>query len=466
MLEYIIYHSIFLLIENIIHILLTCNIYKNFNISYQKSFIPFYNIANYLKAHRRSIFYMFLLINPLTSIILYLILWIDLIYSFHKNKFSLSFLIYLIFFGFFHILYINFFRKKNDILVIKKIDIKNNNFLLSIIFSFIIQTYIIQPFFIPTSSMEKTLLVGDFILVSKIHYGLKLPILPVFIPFTFKKNNFLGLKDYFPFSFNSMQSIKRNDIIAFKFPINYENSIIDKKYNYIKRCVGIPGDTIFIKNGNLFINNKKEKNEFFSTKQQSYIIKTNKIYLNIKFLKDNMDIKKIYFLGKKYQKYYYQTTLTKEDVKKMKYLFKNKIFIEKYITPNNIKDNCIIQNKEEIIWNKDFFGPLHIPKKGDLVEINSDNAHMYKKIFPYECNKKRLINKGLKKFIKINNHYYFMMGDNRHNSYDSRYWGLVSDNQIIGPALITWMSVSWDEDNPINFLKWNIRWNRIMKKIN
>ncbi|WP_185877953.1 signal peptidase I [Blattabacterium cuenoti] len=467
MFQYILFHLIFSIIINIFHVFITYNLYKKYNFNHKKCYIPFYNIFIFLRVQNKKSWFILFLINPLTSIILYYILWIDLIHSFREKEDNKLFTIV---FGIFYIIYLNFFIKKKLKLINKNHNNKNHNnkniILLSIILSFIIHTYIVQPFVIPTSSMEKSLLVGDFILVSKINYGLRMPISPIFIPFFHNRlfdyiNHYTSLIKWPYFRFNSLESIRRNDIIVFNYPLDKKNFSIDRKDHYVKRCVGIPGDIIFIKNGKLFINYIQEK--FFKGRQQSFFFKR-KIPLNIEYLMNKMDIEDIEMIGEFNNEYYYQIMLNEENKKKICKLFNNLILLKKNITPYYISDKVIQPKKQKYVWNRDFFGPFYIPKKGDIIEINSINSSLYKNIFLYE--KGKIFYKKKKKFIRVMNNYYFMMGDNRHNSYDSRYWGLVPESHIVGKPIFIWMSIDWNRNNPINFFHWKIRWDRIMTTVN
>ncbi|BBA17029.1 signal peptidase I [Blattabacterium cuenoti] len=463
MYQYFIFSVIFLFFEHVIHVLGTWNFYKKFGIKSWKILLPIYNIFILLKIYKRSIWWIFLLLIPLTSIMLIFTLWMDLIHIFFKKN-KRIFILFFLSAGL-YIFYINFFKK---IPIFKIEDLKkkekNIGIFLAMVFSFITHTYIVQPFVIPTSSMERNLLVGDFILVSKIHYGLRMPISPIYIPFT--HNNIIGnIKSYISifqwpyFRFSPIQSIKRNDIVVFNFPKDSNHKIIDRKNHYIKRCVGLPGDLVSIKKGILFVNHKKEKP--FLEKQQAYFIKTKNIPLNTEYLEKNMDIKDIEYFGEKNNEYFYQIMLNEKKAVSIKNLFENIIFIEKSILPIHFKERYIFPNHSN--WNRDFFGPLHIPKKGEFIKLNSKNIHIYNEIFNYEKTKKFDI--SLKKYYKVKKNYYFMMGDNRHNSYDSRYWGFVPEDHIVGKPIFIWMSINWDRKNPINIFSWKFRWDRIMKTI-
>ncbi|WP_185870579.1 signal peptidase I [Blattabacterium cuenoti] len=469
--HYLIYSVLFLLFEHIIHVLGTWRLLKKLGITFFKSIIPIYNIVILLKIFNRSIWYIFLLFVPLTSVVLFVLLWIDLLRSFGKEKYIFLFFLSL---GV-YLYYINY-SNNTELSKIRKLKKEENTgILFPIIFSFLVHTYIVQPFAIPTSSMERTLLVGDFILVSKIHYGLRMPITPISIPFT--HNTIFGgkIKSYISFfqwpyfRFPTIQSIQRNDLVVFNFPKDLNHKIIDRKDNYIKRCVGLPGDILSIRNGILFVNHKKEesykKNVF--EKQQIYLIKTKDIPLNIEFLKEKMDIEDVEIIGEKKKEYFYQIMLTEKQVFQIKNLFENIVFIKKYILPNHFQEDSIFPN--HFGWNRDFFGPLSIPKKGDIIKLNSKNIHIYydiivsEKNFIKKSNYKFIVNNN--NFYKIRKNYYFMMGDNRHNSFDSRYWGFVPEDHIVGKPIFIWISIDWDRKNPLNIFNWKLRWNRTMTSI-
>ncbi|WP_238784412.1 signal peptidase I [Blattabacterium cuenoti] len=467
MYQYIIHSIIFLFVEYIIHVLGTYRLYKKIGITSWKIYIPVYNIFVLLiKIYKKPIWIwgaLFLLFIPLISIIILFILWMDLIRSFGKRT-KKDMILFFLSSGT-YIFYINFFDKN---LLFHPIENKkkenNTGILLAFILSFLIHTYIIQPFVIPTSSMERSLLVGDFILVSKIHYGLRMPMAPISIPFT--HNNIINsIKSYISvftwpyFRFPPIQSIQRNDMVVFNFPKDVNHKVIDKKDNYIKRCVGLPGDLIFIKKGILFVNHKKEK--LISNKEQAYLIKTENVPLNVEYLEKEMDIEDIQFIMEKNDEYFYQIMLTEKEAIQIKNLFDNIIFVKKHILPMSFRENYIFPNNYG--WNRDFFGPLHIPKKGELIKLDLKNIHIYNDIITYEKGKK--INYPSKKYYEVKNNYYFMMGDNRHNSYDSRYWGLVPEDHIVGKPVFIWMSIDWNRKNPLNFIHWKLRWNRIMTTI-
>ncbi|WP_238783802.1 signal peptidase I [Blattabacterium cuenoti] len=477
--HYLVYSLLFLLFEHIIHVLGTWRLFKKLGIPYWKLAIPIYNIVLILKIFNRSICWIFLLFIPLTSIILFVLLWMDLLRSFGKEKYIFLLLLSL---GV-YLYYVNYSKNIELFKISKLKKEKNTGILFPIVFSFLIHTYIVQPFVIPTSSMERTLLVGDFILVSKIHYGLRMPITPISIPFT--HNTIFGenIKSYISFfqwpyfRFYPMKSsVKRNDLVVFNFPKDLNHKIIDKKDNYVKRCIGLPGDIISIKHGILFVNHKQEESYYSKKnvleKQQIYFIKTKNTPLNIEFLKEKMDIKNVEIIGVKNEEYFYQILLTEKQVSQLKNIFDNIVLIQKYILPDHFREDFIFPNNYHFGWNRDFFGPLYIPKKGDILKLDSKNIHIYYDIIVSEKNERKKSNlklllkkKNFSYTYKVKKNYYFMMGDNRHNSFDSRYWGFVPEDHIVGKPIFIWMSIDWNQKNPLNIFNWKLRWNRIMTTI-
>lgn len=476
------YWIITIIIIQVIHFFGTYRLYKIAKRKYWEAAIPVYNIIIMVnKINKRPIWWVFLFFIPIISIIMYPILWIDFIRCFNKKK-SIDYLLVILSLGF-YIYYINY---SNNIQYLEPKSRKEtilSSIIFAIIFSSLIHIYLIQPFTIPTSSMEKTLLIGDFMFVSKIYYGLRLPITPIGIPLIHNILPILNIKSYinfirFPYlRLPSIKNIARNDIIVFNYPKDLYHTAIDRKDNYIKRCVALPGDILEIKNGILIINGiTEEKNDIFKEKQYEYIIKSDNNILNIEYIKKYIGIKNIQYLGEEIQNsnnniiyYVYLVNLTKKDVYILK--LRNEIIsIKKNIFSKLLSEKLIYPNN--FGWNRDFYGPMIIPKKGYLIKLNNLNYNIYYSvILAYEGKKIQKI----KNFFYINNikiknyifkkNYYFMMGDNRHNSLDSRYFGFVPEDHIVGKPILTWLSIDWDINNPFNIYKWKIRWKRIINNI-
>ena len=335
--------------------------------------------------------------------------------------------------------------------------------LFAVIAASIIRWATFEAFTIPTPSMETTLQVGDFLFVNKLNYGPRTPMTPLQIPLTHQKIwgtnipsylNWIKLPQY---RLPGFSKIERNDVVVFNYPRELEKPIDIKTY-YVKRCVALPGDTLEIENGNIIINSKtiNSSNEM---QYRFYIITEQSINPRI---------------FKKYGIWEYNKTQngyvinTKESIA-MK--LKNEPFI-KDVFIGKIEKNqsiySIFPDANKLTWNTDFYGPLTIPKKDMIIKINEDNLIRYgSTIVDYEHhnnvsiekNKLYINNEEIKEYKFIQN-YYFMMGDNRHNSEDSRFWGFVPEDHVLGEASFIWLSIDKNE----SFFK-KIRWNRLFNTI-
>ncbi|MBP7512821.1 MAG: signal peptidase I [Bacteroidia bacterium] len=338
----------------------------------------------------------------------------------------------------------------------------------------VIRSYFIEAYTIPTSSMEKSLLVGDFLFVSKFHFGTRLPITPLAFPFS---HNVLPLTDSVPSYLKWMNMpykrlpaltpIKNNDVVVFNYP--YEDGRpFDKKENYIKRCLGISGDSLKVVNGQVFINNIPAENP--EKMQFKYFVKLNDngFWNEKSFLKfqrkydisegENLPHGNLDFAFP--LTYENKKLVEKEDgVLKVDSLFSGNGEYQEYLFPHNPK----------VTWSVDFYGPIYIPRAGDQIKLDSMQYSLYERaIRVYENNPdfkmengKFYIAGGEVKTYTFKYNYYFMMGDNRHNSADSRFWGFVPETNVVGKALFVWMS--WDK-NGSNILE-KIRWNRLFSFI-
>jgi len=388
----------------------------------------------------------------------------------------------------------------------------------------IIRMFLIEAFTIPTSSMEKSMLVGDYLFVSKYHYGPKLPNTPLSFPFV---HHTLPLTDHTP-SYSELiqrpyerlagiEDVSRNDIVVFNFPEgdtvcanmqaasyyalvrNYgrkailEDKIagdiivrpVDKKENYIKRCVAIPGDEIKIVDSQMFVNG--EKQETFDAMQYNYFIVTggqaiNKKFLDkygisnedaessqrfvqiqddINFIKSNVELSQFNMANL----YIFPLTPKKAEAIKKNPFIKS---VVRYVKPaGQYNDGVFPHAPKYYKWNEDNFGPLYIPKRGDVLDLTEANIRIYERLIRiYEKNELEI--KGDKIFIngqetntyKVKMNYYWLMGDNRHNSADSRFWGFVPEDHVVGKALMVWFSSDKDKSFPSN-----IRWERILTMI-
>jgi signal peptidase I len=477
---YILYFLKYFILFSIIHFLGTWRLYQKAGEKIWKAAIPLYNIIVILKKIKKSYFLIFFFLIPNTVITMYLILWMNIMRHFKKCTAKDVFFLFSTVGG--YIFYMNYFI---NVRFVEKIENKKYiiyDLIFALTFTSFLHTYIIQPFFIPTSSMEYTFLVGDFLFGSKIHYGLRLPITPFDLPFFYDTIFSSYFKSYlnnikFPYiRFFPLTPIKRNDIVLFNYPY-YDLPYMEQKDNYIKRCVGLPGDTIQIINGNVLINKKIEKLKEKKKMKYSYIIKIVGSPLDIKYLIDKICIKDIFSLNPrlkynfKKNEHYYNMFLSEEDIFFLKSTYKN-ILIKKNILRKGKREDQIFG--KYFFWNRDFYGPLYIPKKGDIIELNKKNIFLYENLILkfekenpclkdpnfFDCNKKT---QNKYKFLK---NYYFMMGDNRINSFDSRYWGLLPEEYITAKPLFIFFSVDWNRYNFNDIFYLKIRLPRIMKFLN
>jgi signal peptidase I len=374
-----------------------------------------------------------------------------------------------------------------------------DSLIIAIILAVFIRTFFLEAYTTPTSSMEKTLNAGDYIFVSKIRYGPRLPMTPVTLPFTHNvlpyTTNIRSFSTIISLPYRRLKGIttvKNFDVVVFNYPEgdtvikkypdkNYYQMIrqygrsyikkeykliyrpVDKRDNYIKRVIGLPGDTIRIIHGRAFVNNRPEPQALGS--QYNYSLKANGS------ARDTALFKKLgvslYDISYNAYNSIYSIPLTRQMYHTLidSGYFKTIVRYES-IDPSEMKDQ-IFPFDSRFFWTEDNFGPLVVPKKGVTIELNSDNLPLYRRIIThYEGNTLKVINDS----ILINNvpvthytfrmNYYFMLGDNRHNSNDSRYWGFVPEDHIIGKATLVWLSINKNK-------KWlsRIRWNKMFNFI-
>lgn len=486
-----------------------------------EAFVPVYNGFKLMELINRPKWWIILLFIPIINLLLLPVIWIETLRTFGKKSTGdmwlgvLSFGLY--------IAYVNYTQEvsyeanRSTKPATKTLDTLGS-LSFAIIVATLVHSYFIQPFVIPTSSLEKSLLVGDFLFVSKFHYGARTPMTTIAAPMVhdtiplIKKKSYSNWPELPYFRLPGLQKIERNDIVVFNWPVDTvakfrDNSgvkyykPIDKKSNYVKRCVGIPGDVLTIKNSDLYVNGKLAQLPERAKPQFNYIVKVSSDNLN-NFLIENdiTESRKIVKFETKlwedinFQKYLseikrnnkggfiktYQDSLitlaygdvdieeaeklktVNVDVNKLEYAMLNltaeKVNLIKQL-PNQFQiiTKFIEKNENSRIfphtknWTQDNLGPIKIPTAGEKVMLNEETLPFYKMIITeYEHHKLqvngneiRIDGKPVTSYTFEQN-YYWMMGDNRHNSEDSRYWGFVPEDHIVGKPIFIWMSMDFD----------------------
>jgi len=536
---------IFFLVIQVIHGLATWKLYIKAGRQAWEAFVPVYNAVILMKIINREWWWTILLFLPIVNLILFPVVWIETARSYGRNS-NLDTFLAVATLGFFNF-YLSYVA---DVNYVQNRDLKPRTGLgdwvssiaFAVVAATIVHTYFIQPFVIPSSSLEKSLLIGDFLFVSKFHYGARLPMTTVALPMVHdsipltKQKSYLFSDDFearktswlnklqLPYMrLPAFEKIDRNEIVVFNQPAdtlldmndfrpdrNYYKPI-DKKTNLVKRCVGAPGDSLEIRNGYVYINGKlnelpdRAKLQFFHTvetksnpqalyrkygiteKQERQIfaienrfwdrpdlqayLRNENIILNV----ESRDSINTLVTGGMTQKLFdrlkvkiagssINVNMTEELAAQMK----NESSVTSITKVNSKVPNPSLFPQDPSYRNTvDNFGPIYIPKKGATIDLNIDVLPLYKRIITeYESN--TLSVNGNQ--IKINNEiatnytfrqdYYWMMGDNRQNSIDSRFWGYVPHNHVVGKPVLIWMS--WDT-NASGFNK--IRWNRLFTTV-
>ena len=362
-----------------------------------------------------------------------------------------------------------------------------------------INTFFFQAFKIPSSSMESSLYTGDHLFVSKLAYGPKLPQTPLTIPFT--HNVIAGRESYSELIQNDYRRlkgfghVKTGDYVVFGFPHgdtvlvrepaadyytyvrtlgrdytlrNYGPIVVrpsDKKDHYVKRCVAVAGDTLTIKDGQVYVNSQPQEN--WPGVQNSYMVVTDGKKINQKNLnKLDINVGELWYYPE--LPGYPEMPLTADMLEQVK-SYSNVVSVTQNIDsyPPDYPDSelTIFPFSSDYKWTRDNFGPLWIPKKGVEVELTVKNLPLYQRIITsYEGNDlevkdgKIYINSEEVQSYTFKQDYYFMMGDNRHNSLDSRYWGFVPEDHIVRKQAVNCLSIDGNKKFPNN-----IRWRRFFK---
>ena len=474
---------LFILLVQVIHGIGTWKLYVKAGRKAWEAFVPVYNGIILMQIINRPKYWILLLFIPVINLFLFPIIWIETLRTFGKKS-TLDMILGVVTLGF-YIAYVNYtqevtYHANRDLTPPNKTMDTLGSLSIAIVVATLVHSYLIQPFVIPTSSLEKSLLVGDFLLVSKFHYGARTPMTPIAAPMVHDTLPVIKTKSYLSepslpyFRFPALQSIERNDIVVFNWPADtlfhmykaadkrYDKPI-DKKTNYVKRCTAIPGDKIEIKDGIIFINGTESILPERAKPQYSYKVAWDgKTPVDLDYIKKELNITDAF--GQIAKDTLIFSALPNESVERLKNipgLTKVERIIHKEI------DKTIFPGTKD--WNVDNLGPIYIPQAGKTVELNKETLPFYKKVISeYEGKDLKVNGNEIRIDGKVatsytfEQDYYWMMGDNRHNSLDSRYWGFVPADHIVGKPIFIWMSIDGINDGVKN---WSIRWDRLFTTV-
>lgn len=472
---------IFFLIVQVVHFAGTWKLYVKAGRKSWEAIVPVYNAIVLLKILKRPTWWIILLFIPIINLLMFPVIWVETVRSFGKYK-TIDSVLAVLTLGF-YIYYLNYI---DDVNYVEGRSLKSRTevgeWVSSIVFAIVaatlVHTYFMQPYTIPTSSLEKSLLVGDFLFVSKFHYGARTPMTIIAAPMVHDSLPLMKAKSYLKvphlpyFRLPGFENIKRNEIVVFNWPVDtvrffrdkskiHVDKPIDKKSNYVKRCVGIPGDSLEIKEGYIYINGERSILPDRALPQYIHKVVTDGQQLSPAALK-RYNVTEGQFFGD-----YYMLNLTDENAGKLKSnpLVKS---VTKLLSPKGTYNDSVFPHNSQYPWSIDNYGPIYIPEAGKTVELNTKSLPFYKRIIEvYENNNlttignEIFINGKLATTYTFKQDYYWMMGDNRHNSEDARYWGYVPFDHVVGKPVFIWFS--WDTNG--EGIAQKIRWERIFTTV-
>ena len=480
---------VFFLLVQIVHFLGTWKLYEAAGRKRWEAAIPVYNAIILMKIIGRPTWWTILLFIPIINLIIFPVIWIETLRSFGKRS-GLDTFLGIITLGF-YIYYINYTQKleygaDRSLSPQNKAADTVSSLLFAVVVATIVHTYFIQPYTIPTSSLEKSLLVGDFLFVSKMNFGARVPMTTVALPMVHDSIPLTKSKSYLTWPqlpymrLPGIQNIKRTDIVVFNWPVDtvyrfFDTSKrraykpVDKKSNYVKRCVGIPGDNLSIKDGVVYIDGKILQLPERAKPQFSYKVAIDgKTPIDFETLYKELDITDPSgFINETTKDTIFMSALTEAGAERLKNT-PGVTAVIRQISRDIDKANYgkgVFPHVNK--WNSDNYGPVYIPEQGKTVELNSETLPFYKTIIDdYEDNDLKVngteirINGKVATSYTFKQNYYWMMGDNRHNSEDSRYWGFVPENHIVGKPIFIWLSID-PNGKGIN----KIRWDRVFTTV-
>ncbi|MHA7878055.1 MAG: signal peptidase I [Bacteroidota bacterium] len=321
-----------------------------------------------------------------------------------------------------------------------------------------------EAFTIPTSSMEQTLLAGDFIFVSKLHYGARIPRTPLQVPLTHQTIGGTTIPSYLDwiqlphYRLPGFSHVKRGDKVVFNYPMQLDKPV-DLRTYYIKRCVGLPGDILRIHDAQVYVNDMPQIQ--YPGLQYRYYLKTTSILSEQFFrryaIREYLPVQDGYLV--------YATPDTVKQLEARTSIQE----VHRLVTPQGVVDAQLYPSSTTCPWNIDNFGPTTVPAKGMTIPINTATLAQYERVITYHEGHKDVhidhdqlwIDGKPVAAYTFKQDYYFMMGDNRHNSEDTRFWGFVPQDHIVGKAVFILFSLDPDKQ----FFN-KVRWKRIAQLVN
>jgi len=523
---------LFFLSYNLLIFVGSQRLFKLAGVDSWKSLIPIYNIVKHLEIINRPKWWVILVFIPVINLLMIPVIWVEFIKRFnHNSKLDRVLVIITLGLYLFYVSYVSKRTKYVDNISFSNFERSLGSLVFAVVIATIVHNYILQPFVIPTGSLEKTLRVGDFLLVSKFHYGARIPSTVISFPMVHDTIPILKTRSYLkepqlPYiRIPGFQEIKNNDIVVFNWPADTvrkffvkEKGVIkprDKKSNYVKRAIGVPGDSLEIKDGIVYLNGQENKlperakplytYKIFSkdgvsssklknleidgfirkfiirnlsqesynslkanilsisnTNENEYLIYTDDQGIPIKKVRElNIDIREIIDNER-------ELSLTFNDANKIRNSNEfDTIF--RSIEKTNYINSVFFPGNKRFNWNNDQLGPIYIPKAGEKIKLTIDDLPLYKKIIrDYENNEVEVVDNNIYINGEISSNYtfkqdyYWMMGDNRYNSEDSRVWGFVPFDHVLGKPVFIWMSI----DGLFNGISnWKFRWDRVFTTI-
>ena len=526
---------LFIAIVQLIHFFGTWKLYQKAGFKSWQAAIPVYNAIVLMQIINRPKWWVVMLFIPIINLIIFPVVWVEIARSFGKNS-TTDTLLTLLSLGLY--IYVINYRDQSDYIENRSLQPRTafgewfSSILFAVVIATLVHTYFIQPYIIPTGSLEKTLLTGDFLFVSKYHYGARVPQTAVSFPMVHDTIPVAKIRSYLknpeiPYMrLPRLQKIKRNEIVVFSWPADTVRQFfkkearvdkpIDKKSNYVKRCVAIPGDTLEIIDGIIHINGE----------QTVLPDRAKPLYGYTAYSKTGISARELIKQGINdlTRRFRIENDITQQQLNA---LFANKINVirqgdmliaitgsrgiprslirkerlrvtelretkktvfltldEANSLTNNISLDSLVRNINQTKtyntnffpndirynWNEDNFGPIVMPKQGITVVITRENIALYKKLIRdyenkslEEINGTYYIDGKATDTYTFEKDYFWMMGDNRHRSEDSRFWGFVPDNHIVGKPIFIWMSIDGINDGISN---WKVRWDRVFTTTN